>query len=122
MGRRYRKSRLGAGSLIRDTAYISSRLPWWGALLVGCILLLVFYVIFPAWFESILAGEQSNIFYPFMDAWFGRKIHWVKFLGVACAFVGGFFALRNYFYQHPVGRNERGIVGFLARLFGRSLD
>lgn len=121
MGRRYRR-RSSAGSIISDTAYIGSKLPWWGALLFGIFSFLIFYFIVPAWLESKLAAQSESTFYPMLEAIFSRRIHWFEWIGIACGLLGVFFGIRNYLWLAQAGYQERGIIAHLARLFGRDLS
>lgn len=120
MGRRYRRSN-SAGSIISDTAFIGSRLPWWGALMFGAFTFVVFYFIIPTWLESKLASQSESMFHPMLEVIFGRRIHWSEWVGIACGLVGIFFGIRNYLWLGQAGYQERGIVAFLARMFGRDL-
>lgn len=53
MARRYRrKKRITAGALVKDSVYVGNRLPWWGAAIMGAVLFILFYWVFPAWLES----------------------------------------------------------------------
>lgn len=121
MGRRYRR-RSAAGSIISDSAYIGSRLPWWGALAFGILTFLLFYYIAPAWLGSKLSASEGSTFYSALEAIFGRRIHWFKWLGVACALIFGYFTVRNYVVLREVTGQERGIVGIIARILGRSIE
>jgi hypothetical protein len=121
MGRRYRKKN-SASSIISDTAYIGSKLPWWGALLFGAFSFILFYFIVPAWLESRLASQSGSAFLPMLEAILGRRIHWFEWVGIACGLVGVFFGIRNFFWLAHAGSHERGIVAFFARMFGRDLS
>ncbi|WP_298942732.1 hypothetical protein [uncultured Psychromonas sp.] len=118
MGRRYRKRT----SIVSDTVVIGSRLPWWGALIFGSLSFVLFYFIIPSWLEAKLATESQNMFYPLLEAFFGRRIHWFKWTGIACGLIGLFFCIRNYFFNNSAEYSERTIVGFFARMFGRDLS
>lgn len=121
MGRRYRR-RSSPNEIISDTVFIGSRLPWWGALLFGILTFVIFYFIIPAWLDSKLASQPDNIFHPMLEAVFGRRIHWSERIGIACGLVGLFFCIRNYILLSRAGYQERGLVGILARMFGRDLS
>lgn len=121
MGRRYRK-RSSASLIVSDTAYIGSKLPWWGALIFGVISFVLFYYLIPAWFEAHLVSQSQNAFHPILEAIFGRRIHWSRWIGVACGLIGVFFGVRNYFFLNHAGYHERGIVGFFAKILGRDLS
>lgn len=118
MGRRYRKRT----SIISDAVVIGARLPWWGALIFGALLCLLFYFIIPGWLETKIASESHNMFYPLIEATFVRRIHWFKWIGITCGLIGIFFGVRNYTLGNSAGYYERRIVGFFARMFGRDLS
>ncbi|QEQ96924.1 hypothetical protein [Neptunomonas concharum] len=121
MGRRYRRGS-AASSIVSDTVYMSSRLPWWGALIFGLAGFILFYFIVPAWLESKLIAQEPSSFYPMLEAIFGRRIHWFEWLGTACGLVGLFFGVRNYFWSKEAGYKERGAVALLSKIFGRDLS
>ena len=121
MTRRYRK-KSSASSIISDTAYIGSKLPWWGALLFGLITFVAFYWIIPGWLETKLQANSGNPMFPAIEAIYGRRLHWFQWVGIACGLVGLFFTIRNYFVSIQAGHPERGIVGFLAKIFGRGIN
>lgn len=122
MGRRRYRKKSAAGSIISDTASIGSKLSWWGALLFGLFTFILFYFIVPSWLEASLISKSENMFYPALEAIFGRRIHWFQWIGIACGFVGIYFGFRNYYLFDQAGHEERGIVVILARIFGRNLD
>jgi len=96
MGRRYRRRKSAAGSIIGDSAYIGSRLPWWGALFFGLLSFLLFYFAIPYWLEAHLLERQESMFYPALEQILGRRIHWFRWIGFTCALIGAFFGIRNY--------------------------
>ncbi|MCP8687735.1 hypothetical protein [Marinobacterium sedimentorum] len=121
MGRRYRRKN-SAASIVSDTVYIGSRLPWWGALLLGGITFLTFYFLLPHWLGAKLSSQSGSRMYPFLEVIFGRRIHWLEWIGIACGLIGLFFGVRNYYWSSQAGYRERGIIAFLAKIFGRDLD
>jgi drug/metabolite transporter (DMT)-like permease len=121
MGRRYRR-RSHASQIISDSAFIGSRLPWWGALLFGVITFLLFYFIIPSWLEAKIAADTGSRIYPAIEALFGRRIHLFEWLGIVCGLIGLFFCVRNYFVMGQANSKERGIVGMLTTLLGRHID
>ncbi|PQJ67047.1 hypothetical protein BTO08_06340 [Photobacterium angustum] len=118
MGRRYRKR----SSIVSDSVSIGAHLPWWGSLIFGCISFFLFYFIIPSWLETKLASESQNMFYPLLEAIFGRRIHWFEWVGITCGLIGLFFCIRNYFFGSRTGYSERTLVGYFARMFGRDLS
>ena len=58
MGRRYRR-RSAASSIISDTVYIGSKLPWWGALTFGLVTFLLFYFVVPACLNPSLQRKSQ---------------------------------------------------------------
>lgn len=121
MGRRYRKKN-NLGSVVTDVVRVASRLPWWGALLVGFLAYLVIYVGLGGYLGSQLAAQEGSQFYPILEARFGRFIRVTAWVGHACLLVGAFFAIRNHFFGPNAQRAEKGIVGVVARILGRSVD
>ena len=73
MGRRYRR-RNSLGSVVVDIVRIASRLPWWGALLVGLMGYLAIYVGLGGYLEGQLAAQEGSRFYPIVEARYGRII------------------------------------------------
>ncbi|ATC94129.1 hypothetical protein PTUN_a1510 [Pseudoalteromonas tunicata] len=49
-------------------------------------------------------------------------MHVCNWVGIACFVVGLFFAIRNYFVFNRATSNEKGIVTFISKLIGRSID
>jgi len=95
---------------------------WRGALLLGAVSFIVFYFILPAWVASILHEQENNMFYPMLVATFARKLHWLQWVGIATGLIGLYFAFRNYHYGSTARWEERGLVGLIAKLIGRSID
>lgn len=121
MARRYRR-RSAASGIVRDTVEVANILPWWGAAMLGLSLFILFYLVLPFWLQSKLDELHSNMFKPMLVELFGRRMHWLQWIGIALGLVGLFFAVRNYFVVHNMDRRELWGVGWLARLFSRFLD
>lgn len=121
MGRRYNR-RSSASSIIGDIVFIASRLPWWGALLLGLITGSIFYFFIPLWLELELQKGSSNRFFMPVEAWYSRHINKFQWVGTACGIIGVFFAIRNYFVQRNAGYHERSFVGLLSKILGRNID
>ena len=121
MGRRYRR-RNSLGSVVVDIVRIASRVPWWGALLVGLIGYLAICVGLGGYLEGQLAAQEGSRFYPIIEARYGRVIRLTSWVGHACLIVGAFFAVRNYFFGANAQGTEKGIVGIVAKILGRSVD
>ena len=121
MGRRYRK-KSASSSILSDSAYIGSRLPWWGALFFGLISFIVFYFIIPMWLESKLHESQSSNLFPALEVILGRRMHWFQWLGLACGLIGLFFTVRNYLVSTQAGYQERSLVSIIARLLSRNIE
>jgi drug/metabolite transporter (DMT)-like permease len=121
MARRYyrRKSKT---SIISDTVYIGARLPWWGALVLGAVLFVIFYFAIPAWIESkILVHGDSPLLFAVSEV-MSRRMHWSQYIGIACGLVGVYFAIRNFLVAKSACHPERGIIGFVARMLGREIN
>ena len=121
MGRKYRKRHSAAGSIIVDSTYIGSRLTWWGALCFGLVTFILFYYIVPTWLGGKLSDNHSSTFYPALETLLGRRIYWFKWLGVACAFIFGYYSIRNYLISSASSNLERGLVGLISRILGRHI-
>lgn len=123
MGRGYRKRRSNSiASVIPDVAHIASRLPWWGAFLAGVISYFLIAIILGGYIEDNIASQAGNKFYVVIEARFGRLVHVCNWVGIACFIAGLFFAVRNYFVSNLASDSEKGIVAFLSKLIGRSID
>lgn len=121
MGRRYRR-RNSLGSVVTDVVRVAARLPWWGALLVGFLAYLVISIGLGGYLEGKLAVQEGSQFYPVLQARFGRLIRLTDWVGYASMVVGAFFAIRNHFFGANAQNTEKGIVGVVARILGRSID
>ena len=90
--------------------------------MLGIVPWLIFAFALPAWIEHQQTDLEGNLFRPMIESLFARRIHWLTWIGNACLVAGAFFAIKNYIWQRPMDRDERGLVAFLARLLGRTLD
>lgn len=122
MAKRYRRRKSAASSIIGDTVYIGSKLSWKGALILGVLSFIAFYFVVPEYLQTKLNDNAKNSMYPMLEVLYDRRIHWFQWVGIACGLVGGFFAVRSYFYQSQAGYKERGIIAILARILGRNID
>lgn len=123
MGRRYRRRRSNSiVSVIPDIVHIASRLPWWGALLTGIASYFLIAILFAGFIEEHIASQAGSQFHVIIEARYGRLVHVCNWVGIACFVIGLFFAIRNYFVSISSTSNEKGIVTFLAKLIGRSID
>lgn len=120
--RHRRRSSTSGAAVVSDVVRAANRASWWAALLLGILFWVVFALALPAWIEHQQATLEGNIFLQMVDQVFARRIHWLSWIGNACLIAGAFFAVKNYIWQQPIDRNGRGIVAFLARLLGRSID
>ncbi|WP_065204327.1 hypothetical protein [Shewanella woodyi] len=121
MGRGYRNGSSGA-QIVRDSVYISARLPWWGAIGFGAALFVLFYFGIPAYLESKMTETNGSMATQAFESLFLRRIHWFEWIGVACALIGAFFGIRNYLVHGCASNREQGIVGFLSKLISRGID
>jgi uncharacterized membrane protein YczE len=123
MGRGYRRRRSNSiASVIPDVVHIASRLPWWGALLTAVISYLLIAIILGGYIDGNIASQAGNKFYVVIESRFGRLVHVCNWVGIACFIAGLFFAVRNYFVSNLASGSEKGIVAFLSKLIGRSID
>lgn len=121
MGRRYRRKN-NLGSVVTDVVCVASRLPWWGALLVGLFAYLLIYIGLGGYLEGQLAAQEGSQFYPIIEARYSRLIRLMAWVGNACIIAGAFFAIRNHFFGANAQRTEKGIVGIVAKILGRRID
>lgn len=123
MGKRYRRRRSNnIVSVIPDIVHIASRLPWWGALLTGILSYFLIAIVLSGYIEGHLASQAGSKFYGIIETRYGRLVHVCNWVGIACFIAGLFFAIRNYFVFNRASSNEKGIVAFLSKLIGRSID
>ena len=125
MGRRNyrRRNQNSIGSLVKDTVAIGNRLPWWGAATMGLILFVLFYWLFPAWLEHIFESSNNNS--PLSSALhqiFQYRTHWLEYIGIVLGLIGGFFAIKNYYFAKPLSKQGEMGVGILSRILGRLFD
>lgn len=120
---RYRRRDSNSGAaVVGDLVVVANRASWWVALLLGVVLWAVFSFALPAWIAHQQMAMNENLFRPLIDQLFTRRLHWLNWIGYACLAVGVFFAVKNYVWSQELDRDGRGVVAFLARLLGRSLD
>jgi len=91
-------------------------------LIFGLIVFTIFYFVVPSWLESKLADASDSNLYPMFESIYGRRSHWFEYLGIACGLIGVYFAARNYLTNKYATREERGLVGLVARILSRNLD
>ncbi|WP_110456900.1 hypothetical protein [Shewanella algidipiscicola] len=121
MGRGYRNGSNGA-QIVRDSVYISARLPWWGAMSFGAVLFVFFYFGIPAYLESKITDTNGSMVTQAFESLFIRRIHWFEWIGITCALIGAFFGIRNYLVHGCASNSEQGIVGFISKLISRGID
>ncbi len=121
MGRRYRR-RSNGSAIVSDSVYIAARLPWWAAILFGFISFLIFYFGFPAFLETKASELSGSAVSQAFESIFIRRIHWFKWLGIACGLVGVFFGIRNYSASSCAGYKERGLVALIAKIVSRNIS
>lgn len=122
MGRTYKKRRSSKNSIIGDSAYIGSKLPWYGALFFGAVTFILFYYIVPDLLYANITTTQSSYLYPAVEVIIGNRIHWFQRAGVACALIFVYFAVRNYLTSRASSGTERSVVGLISRILGRNID
>lgn len=123
MGRRYRRRRSNSiVSIIPNVVHIASRLPWWGALLTGVISYFLIAVVLGGYIDGHIASQAGSKFHAVIEARYGRLVYVCNWVGIASFVAGLFFAIRNYFVSNRASGKEKGIVAFLSKLIGRSID
>ncbi|MCC4834774.1 hypothetical protein LMH66_19200 [Shewanella sp. 10N.7] len=121
MGKGYRNGSSGA-QIVKDSVYISARLPWWGAIGFGAVLFVLFYFGIPAYLESKIADANGSLLTQAFESLFIRRIHLFEWVGIACALTGAFFGIRNYLVHGSASNIEQGIVSFISKLISRGID
>ena len=121
MARRYRR-KSHSSQIISDSIFVSSRLPWWGALTLGLATFTFFYFIAPAWVMSSIDEQPSRPITEGLKMVLMRRVHWLEYLGIVCGIIGLYFAVRNYFINELAISNERSIVSILSRIIGGAID
>ena len=122
MGKYRRRRSSSIVSIVADVVHIASRLPWWGALLIGIASYVLVAVVLRGYIESHIASQVGSQFHALIEARFGRLVHVCNWVGIACFIAGLFFAVRNYFVTVYACRNEGSIVTIVSKLLGRSFD
>lgn len=102
-----KKRKSAASSIVSDTADMASKLPWWGALLVGIGAFLVLYHIVPWWMESRLSARSESPMYGALEIVFSLRARLFEWLGVACGLLGVYFSVRNIFFGIKVSKREK---------------
>ena len=121
MNSRYkRKSK--ASSILGDAAEISSKIPWWAALLFGAFGFALFAIVVPNVLLAQLESSQDGNAYLVLETIIGRRIHWFGWLGIACGLVGIYYGVRNYYFGSSAGKDENKLVSLLARILGKRID
>ena len=119
MGRGYRKRRSNSiVSIVSDVVHVASRMPWWGALLVGFVAHVLIAIVLGGYIEGHIASQAGSQFHAVLEARFGRLVHVCDWVGIACLAVGLFFGVRNFFVHNYAGRGEKGIVTIVSKLLG----
>lgn len=109
-------------SIIDDVTQIGAKVSWQYALLLGCILFVLFYFILPAWFTLILQEQKDNIFFPVLETVFARKLHWLQWIGITTGLIGLYFAFRNYLYENAAIKEEASLISLIAKLLGKWMN
>lgn len=123
MGRRYRRRRSSSiASIVPDVVHIASRLPWWGALVVGVISYLFVAILLGGYIEAHIASQEGTQFHSIMQARFSRVVAVCNWVGISCLIVGMFFSVRNYFISAHARKSEKSLISIISKLIGRSID
>ncbi len=110
------KARRRRPSALIDIVAIANKLPWWASLIFGLLVFALFYFAMPAYFEYRIANAPHP---SLVGAAIGRRLYWLKVLGVAALAVSIYFAIRNLLFDAKASRGEKTIVRFLGKWFGR---
>ena len=76
----------------------------------------------PAFLAWQLDSVRNNIVHAMLEGVFGRRAHWVRWIGVAIGLICLFFAAWNAFSRYRFGRKGERNVGWFSKLFARWLD
>lgn len=119
MGRRYRKSR--SSQTITDLLHILANVSWYMSLFWGLIFFCIFYFLIPHWLQVHIDANTGSKFFPVFEFTIGRRIHWVKWIGIVAGLISIYFAARNYFVQNKPGRDEKSLVSLISKVLGRRM-
>jgi hypothetical protein len=116
------RRRKGLGSVVNDSAYIASRLPWWAAFIFGTLSFLFLYFAVPAWLSGNQEGRDAGFLRPVIEVIYTKHINKFQWAGIACGILGLYFTIRNYLIFKVADGTERGLLSTLAKIFGRYFD
>lgn len=119
MGRRYRRRRPTSSGVIGDSLFIFSRVSWQAAFVLTLLFSGVFFFLIPSWLLAHGEAHSGNQYFEVFSAILAKRIHWSQWIGTAIFIGGCYFTVRNYLVHERASGLERGLVGFLARWFGR---
>jgi hypothetical protein len=117
-----RRRRSDVAQVVGDAAYISNKLPWWGAALLGVFSFVLFYWLLPWWINSRIETLGTSTLRPAVETILGRRIHWSQYVAIALALVCAFFAVRNYFRADRLKYPQLKDASFFSRLLAKVLD
>lgn len=83
---------------------------------------ILLYFLIPGWLESRISEQSGNQHYLFIEALVGRRIHFFKWVGIACGIVGLYFGIRRLCLVTTPGQKEKSIIAILARLISRRIE
>ena len=99
---------------------------WKGYVMLGCLLLMIFYWIIPAWLNYELSTLQNSTIRPIAETLFMRRIYWIESAGIALGSICIFFAAHNYFSSRSIktttSKNGRGNISYFNRLLAKLMD
>ena len=117
-----RRNATNIASAVGDVVYIVSRLPWWGALLMGIVFYVLFADVLAGFIEAQIATQGSSKYYWLTQARFGHLVDVCEWVGTACFIAGVIFAIRNYLTSNLASRSERSLVTMVSKFIGRYLS
>ena len=120
MARMNRRS--AAGRMLSDTAYIGNRVSWKTSLVLGVFFFVFFYWLVPACLANYAVDVKSQAVRSAIEAIYGRRILWFKWLAVAIALLFSYFAARNYLRVQRHTRFGERNASIFARILARLLD
>ncbi|WP_105172420.1 hypothetical protein [Pseudoalteromonas sp. T1lg24] len=122
MGRRYRRKKSESlFTVISDVIQISSKLPWWGALLVGSFTYVLFATLLHGFIEHQIASQAGSQFHEIMEARFERLKNIFTWIGQTSFIASALVAIYKYFQTIP-NRDEQSFIQIISRLLNRIFD
>lgn len=109
-----------------ERMHITNRRGWKGYVILGCLLLMIFYWLIPAWLNHELSTLQNSTIRPIAETLFMRRIYWIESAGIALGSICIFFGMHNYFssraIKKSISKSGEGNISYFNRLFAKLID